>query len=282
MAGSDSAGGSPVVPRVFRVNRVKRELADTFTFELHSEDGAEDQPFGPGQFNMLYAFAAGEIPISVSGDPLQQDTLVHTIRSVGPVSRALCVLKKGASVGVRGPYGTGWPVDTVRGRDIILIAGGIGLAPLRPVVYVIGSRREEYGRVWLLAGARTPKDLLFARELERWRKKLRIDVQVAVDSAGPDWHGHIGFVTTLIARARFDPSNTSIMICGPELMMRNAARDFVHRGVDREQIYLSIERNMKCALGFCGHCQFGPEFICKDGPVFPYSRLERLLRIREV
>jgi NAD(P)H-flavin reductase len=282
MAGSDAELVSPAVPRVFRINRVKRELPDTLTFELLPESGNAVQPVSPGQFNMLYAFAAGEIPVSVSGNPLQPEMLVHTIRSVGPVSRALCALKKGASVGVRGPYGTGWPVDSIRGRDIVLVAGGIGLAPLRPVIYVIGSQRAEYGRVWLLAGARTPEDMLYAREFERWGKKLRIDVQAAVDSAGPDWRGNIGFVTTLIAHARFDPANTVVMICGPELMMKKAAQDFIERGVNRQQIFVSMERNMKCALGFCGHCQFGPEFICKDGPVFPYSRLERLLRIREV
>jgi NAD(P)H-flavin reductase len=273
---------SPAVPQIFRVERVRRELRDTVTLELAAEGEWRPPKFHAGQFNMLYAFGVGEAPISVSGHPSKQETEVHTIRSVGAVTAALCRLKQGDPVGVRGPYGTGWPLEERRGRDIIIVAGGVGLAPLRGVVYAIGSQRAAYGAVSLLIGARTPNDFLYARELESWRRRFRFDVQCTVDAAGADWTGHVGFVTALVSRAPLDPSRTAAMICGPEIMMKKTAAELIRRGMSAADIYISMERNMKCALGFCGHCQFGPEFICKDGPVFRYSRIERFLKIREL
>jgi NAD(P)H-flavin reductase len=273
---------SPAVPRVFRVERVRRELRDTVTLEVGPEGEPRPPAFRAGQFNMLYAFGVGEAPISVSGNPSKQETLVHTIRSAGAVTAALCRLKRGDPIGVRGPYGTGWPVEESRGRDIIIVAGGIGIAPLRGVIYAIGSQRDAYGDVSLLMGARTPKDFLYARELERCRRRFRFDVQCTVDAAGTDWTGQVGFVTALVSRAPLDPARAAAMICGPEIMMKKTAAELMRRGMSAANIYISMERNMKCALGFCGHCQFGPEFICKDGPVFPYSRLERFLNVREL
>jgi NAD(P)H-flavin reductase len=272
----------PAVPRAFRVKRVRRELSDTFTLELEGDGSSESTAYRPGQFNMLYAFGAGEIPISMSGDPAKTPMLVHTIRSVGGVSAALCRLKRGDAIGVRGPYGTGWPLDEGRGMDVIVVAGGIGMAPLRGAIYAIAGDRSAYGKVSLLFGARTPKDFLYMKELDVWRSKHNIDVQCTADTGDAQWTGHVGFVTLLAARLPFDPTRTIVMICGPEIMMKKIAGEFITRGLSSDAIYISMERNMKCALGFCGHCQFGPEFICKDGPVFQYSRIERFLEIREL
>jgi NAD(P)H-flavin reductase len=274
----------PMLPAPHRIQRMRREIHDTFTVELVAMNGVPDFPFAPGQFNMLYVFGVGEVPISISGNPTQPDSLIHTIRSVGTVTRAIEKMKRGDVIGVRGPYGTPWPVEAAEGNDVIILAGGIGLAPLRPSIYQILAHREKYGRVILLYGARTPQDLLYVDELEKWRGKLDLDmdIYVTVDSASGNWRGSVGFVTALIPRAQFEPSQTVVMMCGPELMMRFAASALQKQGVSLENIYLSMERNMKCAIGFCGHCQFGPTFVCKDGPVYRYDLIQRWLAIREV
>jgi NAD(P)H-flavin reductase len=265
----------------YQVQRVHKDLPDTLTLDLQSADGA-GQAFMPGQFNMLYVFGVGEIPISISGDPEHPERLIHTVRAVGPVSKALCGLRRGATLGVRGPYGTGWPVEAAVGQDVVIAAGGVGLAPLRPVIYYLLAHREQYGHIVLLYGARTQADLLFRDELERWRGHLDLEVDVTVDSAGGGWRGHVGTVTTLIPRAPFDPGHTVAMVCGPEIMMRFTVQELQKRGVDDGNIYVSMERNMKCGIGLCGHCQFGPTFICKDGPVFRYSDIATWFRKREV
>jgi NAD(P)H-flavin reductase len=270
-----------MVPRLFRVARARRELRDTWTLELSPADGSAVEPFSAGQFNMLYIFGIGEVPISLSGSPLLGASLVHTVRAVGAVSRALCASKPGAPVGVRGPFGTSWPITESEGRDLLLVAGGIGLAPLRPALYHVLAQRRKHGRVVLLVGGRSPEDLLFVREIERWRSRLDLDVQVTVDRATSDWRGEIGVVTRLIPRAAFDPARAVALVCGPEVMMRFAAAALLDRGLPSDSIYLSLERNMKCAVGVCGHCQLGPSFVCKDGPVFPYSRIAPFLGIRE-
>ena len=268
-----------MVPRPTRIRRTVREAAETFTLELAAEAAPA---FGPGQFNMLYVFGVGEVAISISGDPARADTLVHTTRAVGTVTRAMQRLGRGESIGVRGPFGTAWPLAEARDKDVVVIAGGIGLAPLRPVLYAIAARRREFGRVVLLYGARGPGDVLYGRELERWRDRHGITVEVTLDHATRGWTGHVGVVTTLVPRAPFDAANAVAMVCGPEIMMRFAAAALAARGVPAERIWVSLERNMKCALGWCGHCQLGPEFVCKDGPVFPYPRVQRLLTVREL
>jgi NAD(P)H-flavin reductase len=273
--------GNPMVPRLFRVEHVRPETYDTFTLELAPEEGAEPFLFAPGQFNMLYVFGVGEVPISVSGDPWQPKTLVHTTRAVGAVTMALRKLKRSDTVGVRGPFGAGWPVEEAAGSDVVLVAGGIGLAPLRPAMYRILASRERYGNVALLYGTRTPQDILFRRELERWRARLDVDVHVTVDRASGRWSGRVGVVTTTIQRAGFDPANTVALVCGPEVMMRFTALELRKRGVAESNIHLSMERNMKCAIGFCGHCQLGPNFICKDGPVFRWDRVKSWMGMRE-
>jgi NAD(P)H-flavin reductase len=271
-----------MVPRPYGIQRVRRETQDTFTLELTPADGGDSLAFAPGQFTMLYVFGVGEVPISISGDPSRPQVLVHTIRALGTVTRALRQLKRGDIVGVRGPFGSQWPTEEAAGSDVVIVAGGIGLAPLRPVLLQLLARRNTYGRIILLYGARTPQDLLYPGELERWRGRFDLEVTVTVDQAMKAWHGHVGVVTTFIAKASFDPFSTVAMICGPEVMMRFTVLELQKRGVPTENICVSMERNMKCAIGFCGHCQLGPTFICKDGPVFRYHHLQPWFGKREV
>jgi len=271
----------PMLTAPFRVRKNRKETDDTRTLELVSADGAMPPAWRAGQFMMLYVFGQGEIPISISGDPAQDDRLTHTVRTVGAVSHAIFKSKAGSMIGVRGPFGSAWPTDLCEGRDVVLVAGGIGLAPLRPVLFTIMSARSKYKNVFVLVGARTPDILLYRREIEGWRKR-GLHVRLTVDAAAPGWQESVGPVTTLIPRAAFDPSDAVAFIVGPEIMMRVVVQALAQRGMALDRIFVSMERNMKCAVGFCGHCQLGPAFICKDGPVFPYSQLEPWLAIRNL
>ena len=250
-------------PRPFRVERRVRETYDTWTLSLAPVQG-EQLEVGPGQFTMLYAFGVGEVPISVSGAPL-----VQTIRAVGPVTRALCASRPGTVVGVRGPFGTSWPVEQAKGSDLLIVAGGVGLPPVRPALYHALAHRADYGRVILLYGARTPDDIVFRKEIERWRSRMDLEVDVTVDAAADGWRGKVGVVTTLIPRAGIDPDSTAAFVVGPEIMMRFTARALVDEGLPAERIWISMERSMKCGVALCGHCQFGPSLICRDGAVYP-------------
>lgn len=274
------SAADPMLPYVARVLNRRREGADVWTLDIEPGKGAP--PVAPGQFNMLTVFGVGEAAISVSGDPADPGRLVHTIRAVGAVSSALARLDPGDLLGLRGPFGVGWPMAEAAGRDVIVVAGGLGLAPLRPVLYRLFAERERYGKITLLFGARSPADILFRQEIESWRQSLDVGIEVTVDHADSDWHGHVGVVTTLIRRADFDPLRTIAMICGPEVMMRFAIAALEEAGVADGAIYLSMERNMKCAVVFCGHCQFGTVFVCRDGPVFRYDRVRGLLMVKEI
>jgi NAD(P)H-flavin reductase len=265
-----------MIPRPFVVKKVRWETEDTFTVELTPREGRSKFDFLPGQFNMIYLYGVGEVPISICGDP-SDSVLVHTTRAVGTVTKAMAKLGRGDSVGIRGPFGTSWPVAEARGKDVVFVAGGIGLPPLRPALYEILAHRENYGKVVLLYGTRTPSDIVFKDELEQWRARFDLEVFITVDRATEGWRGNVGVVTTLIHKAGFDAHNTIAMIVGPEVMMRFTTIEFLKRGVSPDSIYLSMERNMKCGIGLCGHCQFGPLFICKDGPVFRYPQLKDLL-----
>jgi NAD(P)H-flavin reductase len=272
----------PMIPVPYRVERVRRETHDTFTLGLLPAGANGVVSFDAGQFSMLYVFGVGEVPISISSDPQQCPFLEHTTRIVGPVTKAMGALKRGDMVGVRGPFGRRWPVAEETGRDFLIVAGGIGLAPLRPALYQIMKQREKYRKIVLLYGARTPEDILYRRELVRWRGKFDLEIQVTVDRGSSGWRGNVGVVTTLVGRAPFDRSNTVALVCGPEVMMRFAIMELSKRGVPPERIFLSLERNMKCAVGFCGHCQYGPTFICKDGPVFRFDRIESIFGKAEI
>jgi len=265
-----------------RVGAVVKETHDTFTLTVSPADGQALEPFRPGQFNMLYVFGVGELPISISGDPEQPEQLVYTVRSVGQATHALVSRNPGDVIGVRGPFGTHWPVEAARGKDVLIVAGGIGLAPLRPVIYHVLRHRDDYVRLLVLYGARSPRDLLYRKQLAEWSRVPDTQVLTTVDYGGLSWRGHVGVVTTLFRQVRLHPAETVAFICGPEIMMRYVIRQLEARGVAPNDIYLSMERNMKCGVGFCGHCQLGPYFVCKDGPVFSYQQMRPWLDRHEI
>ena len=275
--------GSSLRPRPFRVADIQRELDGVVTLALSSGDGAPF-PFEAGQFNMLYAFGVGEVAISISGNPLRPGELLHTVRDVGAVSAALSRVAPGATIGVRGPFGTSWQVEAERGRHLLFVAGGLGLAPLRPAIYRALASRRLYRGITLVLGARSPRDLLYAYQLAGWASGQALNLLVTVDHAGPDWTGAVGVVTNHFGRALegVDPASVSAFICGPEVMMRHSCMTLSDLGVPGERMRISMERNMKCAVGLCGHCQFGPDFVCRDGPVFAYDTVRARLGVREV
>ena len=272
----------PMLPRQFRITRFKRETSDTFSMEFKPVSGEPGFNFEPGQFNMLYVFGVGEIPISISGDPSSPDLLIHTTRAVGNVTKAMKELKVGDTIGVRGPLGKSWPVGIAEDNDVILITGGIGLAPLRPVIYHLLANRDKFGKIVLLHGTRTPNDLIYRQELGKWRSRLDMEVHVTVDRTIGSWRGNVGVVTSLIGKAPFNHLKCIAMVCGPEIMMRFTILELQKRGVDNKKIYVSMERNMKCGIGLCGHCQIGSVFVCKDGPVYCYDDIKDLFARREL
>jgi NAD(P)H-flavin reductase len=272
----------PMLTHPCRIRTVRRETSDTFTLEIEPPVIEGAAGFHPGQFNMLYAFGVGEVAISISGDPAQVTTLVHTTRAVGTVTNAMSKLRAGHMIGLRGPFGRGWPIQEAEGHDIVVVTGGIGLAPLRPLIYHVLTNRHRYGRLVLLYGARTANDILYEKQLESWRSRFDMDVYITVDRATADWRGHVGVVTQLIPFVPFDPYNSTAFICGPEIMMKYTINALAKRSLPSDRTYVSMERNMKCAIGYCGHCQYGSEFICKDGPVFRFDEIERLFETREI
>ncbi|HXJ28225.1 MAG TPA: FAD/NAD(P)-binding protein [Streptosporangiaceae bacterium] len=277
---AEAAAGRPWTESPpWRVTASRAESHDTVTLELEPPE-----PFGfePGQFNMLRVPGIGEVPISISGDPSRPGPVLHTIRDVGAVTHALCALRPGQRVGVRGPYGTSWLVRAAEGGDVVIVAGGIGLPPLRPAIYHVLAHRESYGRLVLLYGARTPNDLLFTGELDAWRSRPGVTVEVTVDTAGREWHGNVGVVPDLLAKAAFDPGSAVAFTVGPEIMMRFAVRALLAAGVTEDRVFLSMECDMQCAAALCGHCQLGLFLLCRDGPVLGYRPLARWMSVREL
>jgi NAD(P)H-flavin reductase len=268
-----------MVPLAFRVSEREQDTADTWTLTLEPVSGT-GPAIGPGQFMMVTAFGFGEVPISVSGPPNRPGPVVLTVRAVGAVSRAICASQHGAILGLRGPFGNDWPVDRAVGGDLVVIAGGIGLAPLRPAVLRALERRDELGAVSVLYGARTPADLLYTGQLEQWR--ALIDVATTVDTAGAGWAGNVGVVTKLLGGASFRPAETTALVCGPEIMMLFAARALLEAGVPSTRIIVSMERHMDCGIGLCGHCQLGPTLICRDGPIYSWATVDPWLKVREL
>ncbi len=287
-------------PVLYTVTSAKRETAATVTIALEpqrqeevAQEGSEQKgaaqegparglaPIAPGQFNMLWSWGVGEAPISAS-EAAPDGALVHTIRDVGGVTKALCAKQPGDVVGVRGPFGRGWDIDTARGRDLVVVGGGIGLAPLRPVVHAVLGSRADFGRVALVVGARSASELLFRQELERWWRDSAITVRTIVDRPSQDWHGSVGIVTNELSRLEIDPGRPEVMVCGPEVMMRFVALNLIERGVAPEAIQVSLERNMQCAVGECGHCQLAGYFLCRDGPVLTWAAARPLLEVREL
>ncbi len=270
----------PLVPVPHRVVSRRRETSDTWTLELEAVDSGDRLDRGdPGQFNMVYAFGSGEVPISISG--ADDGRLVHTVRDVGAVTRLICAAESGAVLGVRGPFGSRWPLTAAEGSDLVVVAGGLGLAPLRSSVLAALAEPERFPATYVLYGGREPEQLLYSAELESWRR-LGIRVSLIVDSGPPEWDGNVGVVTKLIDRADFDPDRAVALVCGPEAMMRFSARSLRARGVDPARIHLSLERSMKCAVAQCGRCQLGPTLMCRDGAVLPLSDVGPWMGVREL
>lgn len=270
-----TSSANPWVPDTARLVAVRQELPDVWTYDIELADPARQQAysFRPGQFNMLYLPGVGESAISISADSEAGGPVAHTVRRVGHVTQALGRLDVGETLGLRGPFGTSWPLDLAVGRPVVLVAGGIGLAPLRPAIYHLLARRERLPSVSLLVGARAPDLMLFAGELETWRRG-GLEVEVTVDRATADWRGNVGVVTLLLDRLELtDPAETLLLTCGPEVMMRYTVQSALRRGIPAGNVWLSTERNMQCAVGLCGHCQLGPVFICREGPVFDWPRI---------
>lgn len=271
---------SAMAPVRYRVRARVVENADSVTLTL---DPAESvlPPALPGEFMMLYAFGVGEVAISTSG--ISQDgTLTHTIRSVGAVSAALCAAEPGATIGVRGPFGTSWGLAEAEGRDLVIVAGGVGLAPLRPVLLGALAERERYGRVVLIAGARSQRDFLYTSEIAEWQADSRVETHVTVDVPIQGWAGETGFVTEPLRKLNLAPERTTAFLCGPEPMMRFGAQALLAKGMAEPDIRVSLERNMQCGIGWCGHCQLGPLLLCRDGPVVGYDVARPLLEIKEL
>ena len=270
-----------MLPRPFEVRARRRELADCVTLEMAALDG-RPLGFAPGQFTMLYVHGVGEIAISISGNPAEADTLVQTIRAVGAVSRALCELPEGQRLGVRGPLGKAWPVERALGKHLMVVAGGLGLAPTRPVIYWALANRDRLKSLDIVYGTRSPDQILYPQQLLGWSSTEGLRVGITVDRASEDWTGRVGVVTDLVPSMLRDPAETVAMVCGPEIMMRFAAQGLAAAGVPQDDIHLSLERNMKCGIGWCGHCQLGPHLICRDGPVFPYPAVRDLMTVWEL
>jgi len=255
-----------------KVHGVRTETADTFTFLFDLGERQSPADFMPGQFNMLYVFGVGEVPISVASFR-EEKLLMHTVRSVGTVTNLLTKLSVGENIGIRGPFGRGWPIAEAEGKQLLVIAGGLGLPPLRPVIEEGISKPGRFAGVKILYGARTPVDLIYTHEYSRWQAANGCDLLLTVDRGDRDWRGNVGVVTTLFAKAGIDPGRAIAFICGPELMLKFSIQELVKMGVPAERIFISLERNMSCASGTCGHCQLGPFFICRDGPVFSYPKV---------
>ncbi|HET8558529.1 MAG TPA: FAD/NAD(P)-binding protein [Gaiellaceae bacterium] len=276
---ADDRAVGVLVPSPFRVGERRQDTADTWTLTL--EPVGDGFAVAPGQFVMVYAFGVGEVPISVSGPPDRPgEPVVLTVRDVGAVTHAICSSEPGTTLGLRGPFGNSWPVEAGSGGDVLVVAGGIGLAPLRPVVLHALAHRSEYGAASVLYGARTPQDLLYTDELRRWREELA--VEVTVDAADTSWTGRVGVVPKLVERADFRPEAVRAFVCGPEVMIHFTVEALRGRGVPDERIFLSLERDMRCGVGLCGHCQLGPTLICRDGPVYSQAQVTRLLEVREL
>ena len=267
------------VPLPFRVVERRQDTADTWT--LTFEPVEEGLVVAPGQFVMVHAWGIGEVPISVSGPPEHAgDPIALTVRAVGAVTKAITASEPGAVLGLRGPCGNTWPIAEAAGGDVVVVAGGIGLAPLRPVVLHTIDHRADFGFVWVLYGARTPRDLLYPVELEGWRYELAVDV--TVDTADGAWKGKVGVVPKLVGTADFRPDKVTAFVCGPEVMMHFTVEALRERGVPDERIVLSMERDMRCGIGLCGHCQLGPTLVCRDGPVYTQAEIGRLMEVREL
>jgi NAD(P)H-flavin reductase len=256
-----------------------QESSDIFTIKIRftEPEVQKKYTFDPGQFNMLYLYGIGEIPISIVSDPREPEIITHTIRVVGSITKGFDKLSVGDQIGVRGPFGYGWPVQEAINKDAIVVTGGLGCAPVTAAINYILKRRNQYGDLKILQGVKCSAEHIYCERYDRWSQAPRTEVIISADAGEPDWPGAVGFVTEHIKHLNFKENNSVIMMCGPEIMMRVAVAQFLKRNVAEENIYLSMERSMHCGIGHCGHCQIGGVFVCKDGPVFSYPKIKELL-----
>ncbi|HUK34862.1 MAG TPA: FAD/NAD(P)-binding protein [Vicinamibacterales bacterium] len=271
---------SPYLTHPARIVARRTETEGIYTYTTRFVDPAvrREFRFKSGQFNMLYAFGLGEVAISIVSDPAEPETIEHTIRIAGRVTGVIADWKVGDVVGIRGPYGNGWPVDEARRRDIVVITGGLGCAPVVGLINYIFRRREEYGELHILHGVKTPNDLLYRERFDEWRRAPRTRVYLTTDRPDKSWHYKIGVVTELFDELKVPPTSI-VMLCGPEVMMRMAAHSLQGKGIADDAIFLSMERRMECAVGLCGHCQYREHFVCKNGPIFSYRTVKELFRV---
>lgn len=267
-----------LVPIPTRIVKIVNEIPSVKTYIIEKPKNYIEPK--PGQFNMIYVHGVGEVPISVSD--ISDNTIAHTVRFVGSVTNVIKNLKEGDIVGIRGPYGKPWPIKEYEGWNILIVAGGIGLAPLRPAIKEVIKRKNKYGKLIILYGARTPKDLLYKDELLKYNEIPDVEVQLTVDRADESWKGHVGVVTKLIPPVRLDIERTVAFICGPEVMIKFTVKELIKKGLSTKRMYVSLERRMKCGVGLCGHCQLGPYFVCRHGPVFPYWLISRYFEVEEL
>lgn len=269
-----------LIPEMAVVTAVKKQTYDTITYTMAFKDPQkqQDYAFKPGQFNMISLLGMGEAPISISSCCGREETFDHTVRAVGDITRTMTVFEPGQLLGVRGPYGTGWPIEQAKGHDVLVVAGGIGLAPIRPMITHIFRNRKDYGSLEVLYGARTPEDMLFTDEFDEWCTHPQTSVLLTADNVADkrNWPHNVGVVTTLFEKMTTPPDNTLVVMCGPEIMMKFSIFSALGVGFKPENIYVSLERRMKCGVCVCGHCQIGPNYVCQDGPVFPYNSVKHI------
>jgi sulfhydrogenase subunit gamma (sulfur reductase) len=278
----DPRSGNPYLPFEAEILERVQESRNMYTLRLRFTDPEVQARFSfePGQFNMLYRYGVGAVPISIVSDPQDETVLDHTIREVGRVTRALVRLEAGERIGIRGPYGRGWPMREAEQRDVVIITGGLGCAPVVSVINYVQRRRERFGRLNIVQGVKRPADFIWRERYDAWRELPNTRVFLATDEGAPAWPWHVGLVTELFGRLDYDRQRVMVMMCGPEAMMRTGARIFREQGVAEEDIWVSMERNMHCAIGHCGHCQYGPAFVCRNGPVFRYPEIAWLFGVK--
>lgn len=278
MSSSEAPGDSWANPYLIQSATILEKIReaediDTYRLRFVDEQVRRTYRFAAGQFNMVYLFGVGEVAISIVSDPDVPDSLDHTIRAVGRVTKAIARLQPGDELGIRGPFGQGWPLDDAQGRDVVIVTGGLGCAPVVGAIEYIFRRRNQYGAVKILHGVKTPHDLLYRERFDAWRRHPDTEVLLTSDQPDKTWRYHVGVVTELFEQVAVDPARTMVLMCGPEIMMRLGVPILMQRGIPATAIYVSLERHMECGIGLCGHCQLGPYFLCKDGPVMRYDRV---------
>lgn len=268
----------PYLPRDTEVVAIDHLSPTLFTLHLHFEasDFHQHFIFHPGQFNMLYLYGVGEVAISIVSDPEENQRISHTIRAVGRVTRALQKIKVGDRIGIRGPFGRPWPLKEIRKKDIVVLTGGLGCAPTVGMIHYMLARRKWYGKISILQGVKHSDDFIFKQQYAKWQEAPDTEIHIAADQAGPKWPWSKGYVTDMLKLLTLNSENTVVLMCGPEMMMRTAIEYLMKMGISETSIYLSMERNMECGIGHCGHCQYGGLFVCKNGPIFCYPEVKAL------